>query len=198
MPQNHGFTVYKVGQPFDPRVRRWDEGTMYVYQQDTHQLLIFYSNLRSFERKAVERGKAHFGLFVEGDVITLLFKIDGPGDRGIDWHDAPYSWHLVPEEARTLPPPPEAVPEGMGAAVTIFLIDAATGIIRAMRLMSFSHEFTLQLFRAIREQASRPFDKQRYMLQVLLLRERFPLPQSMMEEAAVVCHIGTDEGSARE
>jgi hypothetical protein len=190
MQSHQDVPIYSVGQMFDPRKRKWEEGTMYTYHQDLHQVLIFFSHIQPFEQQAVERGVTHFALFVEGDVIMLLFKMDGPKGRGVDWHDAPYSWHLVPEEARTLPTPPEDIPQGDGAAVSIFLIDAATGVIRALRVMALGHEFTRQLFRAIREQAARPFDHLSYMRQVVLLRERFPLAQTMAEAAPVTCQVG--------
>ena len=96
MSQNYEFPVYIVGQLFDAHVRRWDEGAMYLYHMDLHQVLIFISKIRPSEQQAFERGVAHFGLYVDGDVITLLFKMDGPDGRGIGWHEAPYSWHLVP------------------------------------------------------------------------------------------------------
>src|SRR5450759_714325 len=110
------YPVFMAGQPFDSQRQRWEEGAMYTYHQDVHQMLLFFQDIRSFERKAVERGVAHFGLYVEEDVIMLLFKMDGPGGKGVDWHDAPYLWHLVPEEARTIPP--QDIPEGEGAVVS--------------------------------------------------------------------------------
>lgn len=188
------FTVFQVGQPLDPHRRRWEEGVMYTYHQDMHQMLLFFTDIRSFERKAVERGVAHFGLYVEEYVIMLLFKMDGPGGgKGIDWHDAPYSWHLLPAEARTMPPSPQDIHEGEGAPLIILLIDAATGIIRAIRVMALSHEFTSHLYRAIREQADRPFDKHRYQKQVLGLRQKFPTVPLMVAAAQARCRVGPSE-----
>jgi hypothetical protein len=135
-------SVYVVGRPFDRQRRRWPEGVMYVYQSNWHRLLIFFKGIRSGERQAVQRGLTHFGLYVEEDVIFLLFKMDGASGKGIAWHAAPYSWHLVDPEARTLPEPPQDIPEGMGALVHIFLIEASTGIIEAIRVVNFSHDFT--------------------------------------------------------
>lgn len=183
-------TVFQVGQLLDPRRRRWEEGAMYTYHQEMHQLLLFFKDVRSFERKAIERGVAHFGLYVEEDVIMLLFKMDGPSGKGVDWHDVPYSWHLLPTEARTIPPSPQDIPEGEGALFTILLIDAATGIIQAIRVMALSHEFTSHLFRAIREQADRPFDKNRYQQQVLRLRQKFPTVPLMVAAAQACCRVG--------
>jgi hypothetical protein len=188
------YPVHLVGQPLDPRKRRWEEGAMYTFHLGIHQALFFFKDIRSSERKAVERGRAHFGLYVEGDVIVLLFKIDGPGGKGIDWHEAPYSWYLVPAEARTLPPPPQNIPPGEGALVNILLIDAGTGIIRAMRALVLSHEFTVHLHRAIGEQAGRPFDQQRYQEQVLMLRRKFPTVPLMVAAAQASCSVGNQEG----
>ena len=198
MSQNYEFPVYIVGQLFDAHVRRWDEGAMYLYHMDIHQVLIFLSKIRPYEQQAFVRGVAHFGLYVDGDVITLLFKMDGPDGRGIDWHEAPYSWHLVPREARTLPPSPEAISEGAGVPVFIFLIDASTGILQALRTVSLSNEFARKLCEAIRQQTSRPFNQQKYMRQVMSLRQRFPSPLDLANKAQVVCQIGHDGVSASE
>lgn len=188
------YAVLAVGQPLDPRKRSWEEGAMYTYQQRMHQALLFCKDIRPFERKAVEGGLARFRLYVEEDVIVLLFKIDGPGGKGIDWHEAPYSWYLVPEEARTLPPPPPDIPLGEGAPVSILLIDAATGIIRAMRVLVLSHEFTVHLHRAILSQAGRPFDQKRYQEQVHMLRRKFPTVPLMVAAAKIRCTVGNRKG----
>jgi hypothetical protein len=190
-------TVYAVGRPFDPQRRRWPEGVMYVYQHDWHRLLIFFKGIRSVERQAVQRGLTHFGLYVEEDVIFLLFKMDGPKGKGIAWHAAPYSWHLVDPEARTLPEPPQDIPEGLGALLHIFLIEASSGIIEAIRVVNFSHDFTRHLHQAIRVQAASSFDRARYNQQIERIYQKFPTADSMAKVAEARCLGGIYEGPPR-
>jgi len=195
--QYDDFTIYSVGQLFDPDTKVWPNGTMYSYHQDQHQLLLLFENIRPTEQLAVERGQTRFALYIEGDVIFLLARFDLPPDvgRGIAWNDAPYSWHLVPLEGRTLPPGPETIPEGLGALISIFLIEASTGIISTMRMVNLSHDFTKRLHQAIHEQAAKPFDPIRYMRQVQSVHLKYPSSVSMAEKALVACVGGLYEGA---
>lgn len=190
------FTIYSVGKPFDPQVKQWPEGGMYIYHQEVHHYLLLFHHIRLFEQRAFERGTARFGLYVEEDVIIVLLKMDDThGRQGIKWLDAPYSWHLVPAQAQTLPEPPEAIPADLGAIFTLFLIEASTGIITAMRSLNVSHDFTKHLHQAIREQTTRPFDKQAYLRQIEALRRKFPTPLSMAQAAQARCLGGIYEQS---
>jgi hypothetical protein len=190
-------TLYAVGHPLDPGRKRWPEGVMYVYQSHWHRLLIFLKGIRPDERQAVRHGLTHFGLYVEEDVIFLLFKMDGPGGRGIAWNAAPYSWHLVDPEARTRPVPPQEIPEGMGALLHIFLIEASCGIIEAIRVVNFSHDFTEHLHRAIRAQAASSFDRARYDQQIERSYRQFPTAERMVKLAEARCCGGIYEGPPR-
>jgi hypothetical protein len=188
-------TVYAVGRPLDPKRKHWPEGVMYIYHYGWHQVLIFFKGIRSFEQQAVERGQTHFGLYVEDDVIFLLVKIDGPQGKGIDWHAAPYSWHLVDPAARTLPEPD--IPEGQGALLHIVLIEASSGIITAMRMVNLSNHFTGHLHRAIRTQAASRFDRAHYDQQIERIEKKFPLAESMVKVAQARCLGGIYEGPPR-
>src|SRR5690349_17314188 len=128
--------------------------------------------------------------------MTLLFKCDGPQGKGIDWHDFPYSWHLVPPEERTLPVPESEIPANLGAVFTDFLIEASTEIIEAMRGLNVSHHFTKLLYQAIREQASRPFDQAAYERHIAALRQRFPTPNALAKVAQAKCLGGILERSS--
>jgi hypothetical protein len=62
----------------------------------------------------------------KSEVILLLYRIEGFAN----WSDAPYSWHLVPEQLRTDP--------DERALMTVVLVDAGAGIIRALRAVASS------------------------------------------------------------
>lgn len=143
------FTVLEVGKPYSLTRLLWDEGSDYNYRSEQHELHLFLESPNQREIKDIIKGPTRFALAVEGDIIFLCYKF---GD--LPWSDSTYNYHLVPADQQTLPP--ETTPTEH-AVLTVVLIDAATGIVRGLRLVTFSPSFTLALHTAIRQQAARPF-----------------------------------------
>jgi len=75
--------------------------------------------------------------------------------QAIKWSDAPYTWHLVPEDNR-VPPEPPATPNTR-AVLHVVLLDANTGIVRALRLVTLSPDITRTLYEAIKSQTETPW-----------------------------------------
>jgi hypothetical protein len=185
---------FQVGKPYNPNVRHWQEAVQYTFRGGQHELTLFFRNPQLNEVQAVERGRKEFALVVDGDVIVFLFRFSGanPNQRGIPWSDCPYSWHLLPpSDQQVLPVAPANMTSETRAAMHIFLVNADTGIILAMRpLITLSHEFTVQLHQAILAQIERPFDKVRYDRQVRALQARYQ-SQEMVRLAVARCEGGT-------
>ena len=100
------------------------------------------------------RGRAEFGLFIEGDLMIFLYRF-GHGE----WSDAPFSIHMVPASESVLP----ALLTGeQRVALNVVLVSANDGIVRALRLVSFSPEFSQRLHAAILAQAALSFDQAAY------------------------------------
>jgi len=115
-----------------------------------HELLLRFNSPTADEIAAVQNRHAQFALTVTDDIIWLLFRYEG-----IQWQDAPYSWHLMPEDERELPEPLPTEPHR--ATIHTVLIDAETGIVRAVRVLTFTSLFTLYLHEAITRQAAEPW-----------------------------------------
>lgn len=171
---------YEVGKLYSPNRTRWPEAVDFNYRQGVFELRLFFGSPSSREIRDVERGPCEFALFTEGDLVVLLYRFG----QTVAWSDAPYSWHLVPQEQRTLP---EAALGGERRdTMQIILIDAATGIIRALRIVSFSPAFSAALRLAIREQASRPWPGDaEYNRQVQALYQRYPTSEMLLRVAKI-------------
>lgn len=149
-------TLYEVGKPYSPTRSSWPDGVDYNYRAGEHELRIFMRDPSPAEIAAVRRGKARFALTTFGvvnphDLIVLCYKFGGQ-----PWGDGSYNFHLVPADERI--PPPARQPGGQDRALlNVILVDGATGLIRGLRAVSFSPEFTRVLEDAIRSQAERPF-----------------------------------------
>ena len=145
--------VFEVGKPYIAGRVNWPEGAEYNYHAGAHELRLFINSPSPKEIAAVSNWTSEFALAVEPPVILFLYRFV----YGIDWRDAPYSWHLVPADQRTLPDPegPET-----GAPLHVILVDAGSGLVRALRAVTFSPEFTRTLHGAIRVQAESPWPGQ--------------------------------------
>jgi hypothetical protein len=95
-----------------------------------------------------------FGSFVEPEGLFLITRF-GPRLS----FDCSYNWHRVSENDRTLPPPTEETSPELPALLTILLIEATSGVVLAIRTVTFSPEFTRALHRAIGDQVGAPYEK---------------------------------------
>lgn len=141
--------LYEVGKLYNPERTRWQECAQYNYRGGQHELIIFYSRPSRQEVQAINKSESEFGLVVEGDVIFFLYRFGSI----LPWSDAPFSWWLVPEDERVMPPPETSTE--LRALLQVILVDADSGIIKAMRALTLSNEFTVKLHHAIYEQSQR-------------------------------------------
>jgi hypothetical protein len=147
---------FEVGKLYNPNKQRWLEASQYSFRGGQHELVLFFSNPTPQEVEAVRRGTAEFALDVELPLIVLCYRFCD----GIPWSDAPYTYHVLSEHERGLPP--ETDGSTIRALLLVFLVDAETGILLAMRQVTLSPEFTTRLHEAIREQALLPWDRAEY------------------------------------
>ncbi len=156
------FTAYKVGELYKPDKTAWPQAYEYNYRYGQHQLKMFVRFLQPREILDVRFGMAKFALSILGDIIFLHFRF------GVSWgwSDCPYSIHLVIKAEGPQKLPPLEFDKDIGAGVTIFLIEAETGILQGLRGLSFNHQFSKKLHRAIHNQFNSPFDESDYDSQV--------------------------------
>jgi len=137
--------VLAIGQPFDPSIRQWPEGCHYNYDLSGHWLYYLFNQPSDVERSSIQRGDAQFGLYAHGPVLFLLHQF---GDMA--WNDASYCWWRVAEEDRAVP----ELSDSLHALLKVVMVDTATGVVVALRALTFSAEFTKCLHEAIRYQAA--------------------------------------------
>ena len=172
-------SLYTIGGLFDPDKTSWEEGTEYNYAADQHVIKLVWKQLTLAEVADVDHGPLQFALFTEEDQIILFIKLGEVSG----WSEMPYTIWRVPEEDRavlTIPDPKEH------AGITIFLVQAETGRIAAMRFLTISPTMTTALLMAIRHQASRPFDQAHYDGRLAELRRRYPTPDAFVADTAMV------------
>jgi len=172
---------YEVGKPYHPNRRSWPERGVYEYRGGQHELLLFWSQPTTKEVEDVKRGPAEFALYTEGPLIVFLFRFG----RNTPWSDSPYTIHLTLPDERTLPPPVASTETRI--LLHVVLVDAATGIIRALRAVTLSPEFTAALQDAIRAQSEQPFHPAAYDAAIAGIYRRFPHSDRLAAAASVKC-----------
>ena len=172
-----------VGKEFNPGVTTWPEGTIFNYDARGCHLLLSYKHPLKPEIDSFS-DTARFALLYKYGTIILTFKL---GD--LPWQDAPYSYWLNPQEARPDPVADLNRPENR-LFLHCFLINAATGILEDMRVLTFSPEFTTQLLECVKEQAEIPSTPEQHSDAVARIYSQYGVPKAMVRDALVKCRGG--------
>jgi len=173
------FPPLKVGALYRPGRRSYPERGQYMLRDDGHELALFFASPSGREVDIMSRGEAEFGLLVRGSVMFFLYRFGSGGE--IDWSDVPFSIHRVPKEERASMP--KAAAPGERGRLNVVLIDASSGLVRALRRVSLSAAFTSQLHDAIRAQAASPYDPAVYSGDLSAAYDRFAHSRQMAARA---------------
>lgn len=150
--------VYEVGQPFAPNRTSWPETVTYSFRDGRHEMVAFRRRPSLAEIEALTERPSEFALYVDGDVLLLLFRFHSLElDPVIDWSGAPFTIHLLPETERQLPA------EAPGRSqLEVVVVNADTGLVTGRRTLTLDEAFTTALHEAIRMQAKRPWPRTDY------------------------------------
>jgi len=170
----------RVGQPYIADRTELRERAGYCYGADGHVLSIFMRSPDRRKVEAVRRGKYQFALVIGPGIFFLMYRFG----KAIGWSDAPYWGAIVPADERAAPP--EGWPEG-GVVLQVVLVDAATGLIRALRDVPLSPAFACELHNAIRHHALLPLlDKRGFDAALAKMRQLCPTDRRLLQRA-VAC-----------
>lgn len=139
--------IVAIGKPLFEGRDELPEAIEYNYQGGDHTLLLSMKNLHPEEIRAVREEQAEFGLYCENEIIFLLYRFG----EALPWSDSAFTWWNVAEEDRRIPAPQANPAERI--LLKIILVEAANGIVKAIRVTTLSPNFTEKLHNAIREQA---------------------------------------------
>ena len=176
--------ILEVGKPYPGLEFPLEGRIVYQYDVEGHTLLLMLRNVQLPEVVMVQR-RCEFGLLVHADVIFLLYRFGL-----VPWGDAPYAWHLVAKERQALPEPGT---ENTRALLQVVLADANTGIVKALRAVTFSPKFTQALHQAIRDQAAGvSLDRAVYDQQIRDAYRVYGGSEAMASAAPVRCRGGSE------
>lgn len=178
--------VVEVGQPAPFPVIDHD-GVRYEYQRDRHWLVLFLTRPKPFEVRAVQSGPLRFALTPLRGTPSLAFLLfTFPG--AIPWADAPFHVQLDPPDSR--PTLDTLTDEALRLTPSLILVDRATAIVRALRLVSFSPRFSRALNEVVRHQLDEPFDNDAYDQALARAYQQYPKPQDLLSKRVAHCEGG--------
>lgn len=160
---------FQVGKLYMPGKTSWPEASYFNYDAAGLTLTIFARNLKDDEIEAVKSGQIELALYENQPAIFLMWKIRGFGP----WSDAPYTIHVVPKDRQPDIESRKLVKEGEMLGLQITLVEGTTGIIKVLRYVSTSTQFTILLNEAVDRQLKQPFNEQFYNQHINKLYARY-------------------------
>jgi hypothetical protein len=178
--------LLEVGKPYDPRRTVWPEGADYNFRSGGHELRICLGRATPAEVEAVRAGPVELGAFAQPAGLVLVARF-GPTLS----FDCSYHWHRMAEVTgdRTLPPPAEETSPTLRALLSVILVEATTGVVLALRAVTFAPEFTRAIHRAIAEQAAGAYDRVEHQRWAEALTARYTTHQ-LWARCAMRCRGG--------
>lgn len=166
--------IGQVGQPYIPGQVKLEEQIRYRLDNEGHGLLIVKAGISGQEIENIQSGAVELGIYIDGPIIFLLFKFGSS-----KWNDAPYSWHTVPAGIRVYPQ--EALDTG---TLKVMLVDAADGLVKAVREVVLTSQFADKLNEVITVQANCSFNGLSYAKHINMVYNQYTA-EDMREMACV-------------
>jgi hypothetical protein len=159
--------IVAIGKPLFEERHELPEAIEYNYQSGDHTLLLSMKNLHPKEIEAVRKAEAEFGLYCENGIVFLLYRFG----EALPWSDSAFSWWNIAEEDRRIPAP--SIHPAERILLKIILVEASTGIVKAIRVTTLSPVFTEKLHDAIRRQATdEPLCRDEFVARSLAIYQR--------------------------
>ncbi len=175
--------IYEVGKLYHPDKSRWQQGVQFNLRGGQAELLLFFESPGFHETLAIKKGECEFGVVAIDGVIFFLYRFGSE----IPWSDQPFSIHLVPETERIIPVLPN---DETRLLMQIMLVDAKTGILKAMRAVTLAPEFSAELLKLVGEQSKKTFDQSDYDGQIAEIYRKYPETKNLVKECFVFSEGG--------
>lgn len=167
------YTSFQVGEKFPLPIKAQGDGGLFQYDINGAMFILKLSKVDLIAIEAFRTGKIELGLFVDNDIIFLLYKIDGIING---WGDSPYSVHFHTEEQR-----PKLI-DVKEKTISLYLVDSHLDILLAMRTITLPDTFFDKLIESTKDQLGKPFDKEQYIANIQSVWSKYT-SEAMIEHA---------------
>lgn len=172
-----------VGELFAENVTRWRDDSFELRYFNGSFMLQICENSPSAQRvRSFGKAPMHIALLFERGVLFFLFKLEGSWA----WSDQAISIHRVHELDRTL----KVEQRGHYVPLVVTLVNSATGIVEALRMVTMSPPFFNALQDALRQQLAAPYNTQEFERTARELYEKYPNSADMVAAASLIERAG--------
>jgi hypothetical protein len=178
------FDTLMVGLPYIIGRTNWRQGSEYFYNDSGHTLRIFKKSPTRYVVDQIRQGPGEFALFISSDMIFFLYQIYGP------WQACPYHWQMLPTKRKCIPAHGPVLDNNCRAILQIHVVEAMTGILLAMRVITMPSRFTRALHEAILHQVRNPFNECSFVKRVHEVHSKYPTPVDMVMHSTVLSSVG--------
>lgn len=172
-----------VGELYDPRRRHWAPIPIVQITHDGIHLALITDSPTETEVRAVATGTPRFA-WIDAPAVALLAWTFG---EDLPWTDTPYSPHLEnPGDRAGIGPR-----TGVAASVNVVLVDADTGLVRAVRATQWSREFVAAVRDSVERMAAQPVNMNAIDASVAALYITYPDTAELVAmKATAICDGG--------
>jgi hypothetical protein len=180
MSSESGATWHQVavGRLYSPTRTSWPETPHLRLTPGGSDLTLFLSEPSAEEASELATGAVSFAWVDGGPVSVLCFRFGA-----MPWMDAPFEPWQVPDSERGVP----AGDPDQYLVLQVTLVDAATGIVKAMRVAGWTPAFAEQVRETLRRQLAAPADHDAAARQVQAMYQHSS--QQLAEQTTVRCSI---------
>lgn len=177
--KERGSHCLEVGKPYLRGRNGFPEGIEFGWRgsHDRPELRFFWPELTGEEIAAFNTAHIELAIYFESPVLLLLYRIDG----ATDWSDLAYTPHSSPQDMLDFPEAEEC--QGLG--LRLVLTDADTGIVRVLRDLGLSAEFSRVLLTLMQQQAEELYDPVEFNQTLDEIYSRYPEPDEIVEKALI-------------
>jgi hypothetical protein len=145
---------YLVGKPYRDGCTPWAEASSYAYRLDGHELILIVRGVTARQEDDLRCGSVDLALVADEREIVLCSRFG----ESLPWaHSDPFHCRDVPPAWRGMLPSPEPMPR-LRPHLRVILVEADTGLVRALRTVFLPPSFASALDDALRGQAGPPVD----------------------------------------
>lgn len=178
-----------VGKAYAEGKTSWAPGSFFYMRGRACELVVFWDKIDREDVWRVTNGKVSFGVWYSDDKdLFFLYRFDG-----CHWSDSVFSAMQLPESERMRPP---FMRPGEKLTCRITLVSCETGLIQAVRTLSFSHPLSKKLCLAVDKHYyssySRYWTPESFEMRVNKIYQQYPLPEALINCQGCILCTGQD------
>lgn len=146
--------ILEVGKPYPGKTGPLPEGGWFGWSKGGLELFLSFRRPWPSEIDAVRRSPCELALVRLPEVpetLWLLYHFE----PGLDWSDAPYTPHLIPENER--PDVALFTSQEQRLFLQVVLVECTTAVVQAIRLVSLSHVMSQEMVSAYLQALAAPW-----------------------------------------